>query len=126
MITGAFKSFSNIPFGVGFALATAATLAGAGLIKRLVTGDDVYSPGEGGAGYGKRTLLTPEGTISLNNKDTIIAGTNLHRANDMVQGPEGSISLNSGAEKTNALLATLVTQNAKKPQISPVGLYSVQ
>jgi len=28
--------------------------------------------------------------------------------------------------KTNALLATLVQQNNKKPQISPVGLYSVQ
>jgi hypothetical protein len=28
--------------------------------------------------------------------------------------------------KTNALWATLVQQNNKKPQISPVGLYSVQ
>ena len=28
-------------------------------------------------GYGKRTLLAPEGAIKLNNDDTIIAGTNL-------------------------------------------------
>ena len=28
-------------------------------------------------GYGKRTLSTPEGTIAFNNKDTIVAGTNL-------------------------------------------------
>ena len=35
-------------------------------------GDDVVSPG-----YGKRTILSPEGSISLNNNDTIIAGTNL-------------------------------------------------
>ena len=28
-------------------------------------------------GYGKRTLMAPEGAISLNDKDTVIAGTNL-------------------------------------------------
>jgi len=28
-------------------------------------------------GYGKRTLMGPEGTIALNDKDTVIAGTNL-------------------------------------------------
>jgi hypothetical protein len=36
-------------------------------------GDDVMSEG----GYGKRTLLTPKGSIKLNNQDTVIAGTNL-------------------------------------------------
>jgi hypothetical protein len=35
-------------------------------------GDDVVSPG-----YGKRVLSTPEGSIALNNKDTIVAGTDL-------------------------------------------------
>jgi hypothetical protein len=30
-----------------------------------------------GSGYGKRTLLAPEGAIQLNDKDTVIAGTNL-------------------------------------------------
>ena len=35
------------------------------------------SPGQGSSGYGKRTLLGPEGAIQLNDKDTIIAGTNL-------------------------------------------------
>ena len=127
MISAAFTSFKDIPFGVGFALATAATLAGAGLIKRLVTGDDIFSPGGDQAGYGKRTLLAPEGAIALNNKDTVIAGTNLFgRANDMVSSPEGSVSVGSDMNKTNALLATLVSQNNKKPQISPVGLYLVQ
>jgi hypothetical protein len=28
-------------------------------------------------GYGNRTLLTPKGSIALNNSDTVIAGTNL-------------------------------------------------
>lgn len=36
-------------------------------------GDDVMSEG----GYGNRTLLTPKGSIALNDKDTVIAGTNL-------------------------------------------------
>ena len=36
-------------------------------------GDDVVSK----AGYGKRTLLSPEGAIKLNDNDTVIAGTKL-------------------------------------------------
>lgn len=35
-------------------------------------GNDMISPG-----YGKRTLLGPEGAIALNNEDTIVAGTDL-------------------------------------------------
>ena len=38
-----------------------------------MSGDDVVSEG----GYGKRTLLAPEGAIRLNDKDTVIAGTDL-------------------------------------------------
>ena len=34
----------------------------------------MYSPG-----YGKRTILSPEGSIALNDNDTILAGTNLGR-----------------------------------------------
>ena len=43
-----------------------------GLIQSF-KGDDILSEG----GYGKRTLLAPEGAIRLNDKDTVIAGTNL-------------------------------------------------
>ena len=39
----------------------------------MLKGNDIMSEG----GYGKRTLLGPEGAIALNNKDTVIAGTNL-------------------------------------------------
>ena len=35
------------------------------------------SAGKGSNGYGKRTLMAPEGAIALNDKDTVIAGTNL-------------------------------------------------
>ena len=41
-------------------------------------GDDIFSEG----GYGKRTLLSPEGAIRLNDKDTVIAGTNLGGGGD--------------------------------------------
>lgn len=48
-------------------------LAGIGGAKMLL-GNDMISPG-----YGKRTLLAPEGAIALNNDDTVIAGTRLGR-----------------------------------------------
>ena len=58
------------PLLIGAAIAGAVAV-GSSLISRF-KGDDVVSPG-----YGKRTLLAPEGAIELNNKDTVIAGTNL-------------------------------------------------
>ena len=42
--------------------------------KVYTTEDDMVSPP---SGYGTRTLSGPEGAIQLNNKDTVIAGTNL-------------------------------------------------
>lgn len=72
---GAWKALGSI-IPAGPILATAATLAGVGLVKRLATADDMVSPG-----YGKRVLSSPEGSIALNDKDTIVAGTNLGGGN---------------------------------------------
>ena len=69
------SAFSVIPVVGPFLGAAFAAGTFVGLIKTvkgLVTGDDVISPG-----YGKRTLLMDEGAIALNDKDTVIAGTNL-------------------------------------------------
>jgi prefoldin subunit 5 len=68
----------NAKFGpAGIALAAAGVGAMIGAIATYaLKGDDVMSPGDG-SGYGKRTLMGPEGAIALNNKDTVIAGTNL-------------------------------------------------
>jgi hypothetical protein len=44
------------------------------------------SPGGSSSGYGKRTLFGPEGAIQLNDKDTVIAGTNLF-GNDVRSEP---------------------------------------
>jgi len=60
------------PFAIPIGIAAAAGVAALGY--NLLKGDDIMS---GGDGYGKRTLLAPEGAIRLNNKDTVIAGTNL-------------------------------------------------
>eukprot|EP00912_Choanoflagellata_sp_UC4_P001128 UC4_evm1s703 len=107
-------------------IAIPAALAGIALMKRAMKADDMVSLGDNQAGYGKRTLIAPEGAIALNNKDTIIAGTNLFgRADDMISAPKGTVNLGKNT-KTDMLLETLVRQNAKKPQISPVGLYEVQ
>lgn len=60
------------PFAVPIALAAGATVGALGY--KFLTGDDIISPG-----YGQRVLSTPEGSIALNNNDTIVAGTNLNR-----------------------------------------------
>ena len=65
---------------------TAGWLAGLFVSKirpnHKVTGIDssvigIIGAGEGSTGYGKRTLMAPEGAIALNDKDTVIAGTDL-------------------------------------------------
>ena len=51
-------------------------------VKALTKGDDVVSPG-----YGKRAILSPEGTIALNNNDTVVAGTDLGGGQQNISGP---------------------------------------
>lgn len=76
------KAFADIASAEALTLgaATIPILAGigavAGTIYGLTKGDDVMSAGEG-TGYGNRTLLMGKDAIQLNNKDTVIAGTNL-------------------------------------------------
>jgi hypothetical protein len=52
--------------------AITAALAGGMALYSKFKGNDIVSQG-----YGKRTLLAPEGSIALNDKDTVIAGTKL-------------------------------------------------
>lgn len=118
------------PF-VGAAAAAAVTAAGFGLLSGISTkGDDIVSPAPGGTGYGKRTLFGPEGAIQLNDKDTIIAGTNLFdKADDMMSAPKGALSVsNSSSPKketpmdpnagTNARLDALIAATGKVNSIS--------
>jgi hypothetical protein len=88
----------------------AAIAGGMSLYNKFNKGDDVLSPGTGGGGYGSRTLFGPEGAIQLNNKDTVIAGTNLFdKADDMMSTPKGALQVSNKTSSTplpdtNALL----------------------
>jgi hypothetical protein len=62
--------------------------------------DDLFSPGQGNSGYGKRVLIAPEGAFALNNKDNIIATTNPVRANDLVSTGAGNVTVNQAPQTT--------------------------
>lgn len=67
------KGQGSIPIvGIAAAVAGVAAMFGAVAIAKNYADDMVSLPG-----YGNRILSTPKGTISLNNKDTVIAGTDL-------------------------------------------------
>jgi hypothetical protein len=79
------------PLGLILGLAAAGTVATLGY---KYMNDGIISPSSGGGGYGDRTLFGPEGAISFNNKDTIVAGTNLFsKGDDVMSGPKGSITV---------------------------------
>jgi hypothetical protein len=66
----------------------------------LAAGSEIYNASTANdmmSDYGDRTLITPQGSYALNNNDTVIAGTNLFRGNDVYSGPKGAINL-SGTE----------------------------
>tara|TARA_B100000900_G_C20568034_1_gene711962 strand:- start:147 stop:1952 length:1806 start_codon:yes stop_codon:yes gene_type:complete len=72
----------------------AATMAAVGMYMA----DDAIIPGTK-SGYGSRVMLGPEGVISFNNKDTIVAGTDLFKqADDAAFMGEGSISMGNQAD----------------------------
>jgi hypothetical protein len=75
IIKGAWESLGGLPV-VGPVLAGAAIASGIALINSYKA-DDMVSPSQGSGGYGKRTLFGPEGAIQFNDKDTIVAGTDL-------------------------------------------------
>lgn len=114
MAMAAFSSIASIPI-VGPFIAPAAAAAALAYGYSLMTADDAMIPpvGEGGPGY-SRVLSGPEGSIALNDKDSIIAGTDL-------AGGEGGAAPSGGGgggmdigplvaavQQTNALLSQMV------------------
>ena len=60
-------------------------------------------------GYGARTLITPTGAVALNNNDTVIAGTNLFKGDDVASFPKGALKLGgSNNGKLEELMSTLI------------------
>lgn len=69
------------------------------LAKEIMgTADDMYSPP---SGYGKRVLTTEEGSIALNDKDTVIAGTKLGIGDDVMSKPNGGIEKKKEGEMSS-------------------------
>jgi hypothetical protein len=86
--------------------------AGVGLVSGLA--DDMV-------GYGARTLLTPQGAVALNNNDTVIAGTNLFKGDDVMSFPKGALSM--GGDLTPMINAINEVRTAVKDLASrPVNI----
>tara|TARA_Y100000593_G_scaffold93803_1_gene190093 strand:+ start:1156 stop:3696 length:2541 start_codon:yes stop_codon:yes gene_type:complete len=86
---------SALSMGLGIAIIIGGIIAGvaammsAGSSAKAVANDAIFE----GGGYGKRTLLE-EGKVTLfNDRDTIVAGTNLNKTNDTINAPEGGITV---------------------------------
>jgi hypothetical protein len=120
VIKGAWESLGGLPV-VGPILAGAAIAGGIALINSYKA-DDMMSPGESGGGYGKRTLFGPEGAIQLNDKDTVIAGTNLFdKGNDVYSGPQGAISVsNSTSPRRESTVDLNAGMNARLDKLISV------
>jgi hypothetical protein len=107
------------PLGIAIAAGIVAT----GLASlAMFSGDDIMSPGGSGGGYGQRTLFGPEGAIQLNNKDTVIAGTNLF-GDDVKSEPgkatemagKGSIKVQGGGGNDTAAIISAINALANRP-----------
>ena len=103
---GIFGSLAKIPFGVGLALAAGIVLGMMGLMKAFSKGDDVFSPG-GSSGYGERTLMGPEGAIQLNNRDTVIAGTDLFKQDNQTRTTASPTPI---AASNNRMISALIQE----------------
>ena len=98
------------------------------MAAKYLKGNDIFSPGSNSSGYGSRTLFGPEGAIALNNKDTVIAGTDLFKkGDDVVSSPAGAIQIpdNSEAKRTNRLLTALINRPAPKVQMDSIDIGTV-
>lgn len=115
IVRSAWASVGAVPV-VGPVLAAGAIAAGMAGLYSLMN-DGIISPSTGGSGYGSRVLHGPEGAISFNNKDTIVAGTDLFKANDMVSAPQGAVQIASSnnSSKDIADLKSSIMALASRP-----------
>ena len=89
-----------------------AIMAAVSSAKSDAKANDGFFPSAGGSGYGKRTLLGPEGAIQLNNKDSVIAGTDLFgskssKGDDVMSAPPGGIKLTGGGNGSGDMAAVV-------------------
>ena len=82
-----------VSFGAMLPIILGSVGAIVGIIAGITANDMMSAP----PGYGKRTLLGPEGAIQLNDKDTVIAGTNLF-GNDVKSEPGKATQMGNKGE----------------------------
>ena len=85
------SSFALGPFGLAIAGAGIAGLYAAVSSANSQVADDMSQNG-----YGERTILSPEGSIRLNDNDTIIAGTNLEGKGKSQAATSSAVSMDIG------------------------------
>ena len=117
MAMTAFSSLSAIPFIgpiLGIAGAAAALALGYSYYSKA---DDMVSPGAA-SGYGSRMLTGPEGAIALNNRDTVIAGTDLFSSQPgAASSPQNNNIVVAEVKRTNQLLQSILNRSNKSPVI---------
>ena len=127
ILSASLATNASLTFGVGVAIAVAAAAAGYAAIKAL-TADGIEVPGGSGGGS-TQTLIGPEGAIALNNKDTVIAGTNLFpKGDDVMSAPAGEIQMPAPADNSRmeGLLESLVRDQRARPVIANPGVIQIQ
>jgi hypothetical protein len=105
---------SALTLGIG-GIAIAAGIAAAVASYKATKSDDLMS------GYGNRTLVTPQGSYALNNNDTVIAGTNLFKGNDVYSGPKDSINLGGSIDYDKLASAMSKVQVVSQVRVSEFG-----
>ena len=100
IFAGSFGSLGAL--GLPFAIAGVAALGAAVAGVSSMLADDMFSPPPG---YGKRTLTGPEGSIALNNKDTVIAGTDLLGGNNTTNNQNATVDNTALISKVDKLIA---------------------
>jgi hypothetical protein len=110
-----FSSLAQIPFGIGIPLAIGAAAGMFGLISKAKQVGDLSIKPNGGP-----VVMSPKegGIFQGSKRDGLRMGP--EEANPTVQ-----VSNQTG-DRTNTLLETLIGQNAKKPELSPVNMYEIQ
>jgi hypothetical protein len=122
------KGLKTMVFGVGSDVATKSTTAN-DLISSPLTSipykisymNDGLSLSSSKPGYGSRTLFGPEGAIQLNNKDTVIAGTNLfNKSDEMMPASKGALQVSNktAPKKELSYDEQLLAEQRKQTQLA--------
>ncbi len=74
--------------------------------------DAIFGTADDMIGYGARTLITPTGNVALNNNDTVIAGTNLFKGDDVMSFPKGALNMGGDMSELIRVVKDALTRPA--------------